>query len=99
MHVEGAGPTWDSSHSSVQARAAGSSLVSPPFPEGAHSELEGAPGDVLAPVLHMNGVGAHFLRDEADAVGAVLSSEDLCVLGLAPRTGHLSRHLLPPRLP
>lgn len=87
-------PTWDPCHSSVQAGSSSSDLVGPSFSQGPHSELEGAPGDVLAPIFHVNSVSSHLLRDEADAVGAVLSFNDLCVLRLSSRTRHLSRHLL-----
>ncbi|KAF3857533.1 hypothetical protein F7725_010734, partial [Dissostichus mawsoni] len=70
----------------------------PPLPQWPHSELEGAPGDVLVPVLHVHGVRAHLLRDEAHAVGAVFPPDDLRVLRLSSGTRHLSRHLLAARL-
>lgn len=87
-------PTWDPCHSSVQAGSSCSDLVGPSLSQGPYGELEGAPGDVLAPVFNVNSVSSHLLRDEADAVGAVLSFNDLCVLHLSSRTRHLSRHLL-----
>lgn len=87
-------PTWDPCHPSIQASSSCSDLVGPSFSQGPHSELEGAPGDVLAPILNVNSVSTHLLRDEADAVGAVLSFDDLCVLCLSSRTRHLSGHLL-----
>ncbi len=87
-------PTWDPCHSSVQPGSSCSDLVGPSLSQGPHSELEGAPGDVLAPVFNVNSMSSHLLRDEADAVGAVLSFNDLCVLRLSSRTRHQSCHLL-----
>lgn len=87
-------PTWDPCHPSVQPGASCSDLVGPSLSQGPHSELEGAPRDVLAPVFNVHNVRPHLLRDEADTVGAVLSSDDLCVLHLPTGTRHLSRHLL-----
>lgn len=87
-------PTWDPCYSSVQASSSGSDLVGPSFSQRPHSELEGTPRNVLAPILHVHSVSSHFLRDKADAVGAVLPFDDLCILHLPSRTRHLSRHLL-----
>lgn len=87
-------PTWDPCYSSVQAGSSSSDLVGPSFSQRPHSELERAPRDVLAPILHVHSVSSHFLRDKADAVGAVLPFDDLCILRLPSGTCHLSCHLL-----
>lgn len=86
--------TWDPCHSSVQPRPPCPDLVGPSLSQWPHSELEGAPGDVLATIFNVNSVSSHLLRYEADAVGAVISFNDLCVLRLSSRTRHLSCHLL-----
>ena len=86
--------TWDPCHSSVQSGSSCSDLVGSSLPQGPHSELEGAPGDMLAPVFNVYCMSSHLLRNEADAVGAVLSFNDLCILRLPSRTRDLSRHLL-----
>lgn len=87
-------PTRDPCYSSVQTGSSCSDLVGSTFSQRPHSELEGAPGNVLAPIFNVYSVSSHLLRDEADAVGAVLAFNDLCFLRLPSRTGHLSRHLL-----
>lgn len=91
-------PTGKPCHSTIQSGSSCSDLVGPSLPQGPHSELEGAPRDMLAPVFNIDNVRSHFLRDKADAVGAVLSFDDLCVLRLPCRTRHLSCHLLVPSL-
>lgn len=87
-------PTRDRCDSTVQSGSTCSNLMGPSLPQGPHGELEGAPRDVLAPVLNTDDVRSHLLGDEANAVRAVLSFKDLCVLRLPSRACHLSCHLL-----
>lgn len=84
--------TWSCSYTSLQTRSSGADLVSSPLTHWPYSELEGAAGDMLAPVLDIDGVGSHFLRDEADAVGAVPSIHDVSIHGFPTGAGDLSRH-------
>lgn len=84
--------TWGSSHASLQARSSCTDLVCSSLTHGPHSKLEGATGDVLAPVFDIDSVGSNFLRDEAHTVGAAPSIHDVSVHCFPTGTGHLSRH-------
>lgn len=84
--------TWRPSHAPLEARSAGADLVCSSLPHGPHRELEGAAGDVLSPVLDVDGVRADLLGDEAHAVGAAPSIHDVGVSCFPAGAGHLSRH-------
>lgn len=84
--------TWSSSYPSLQTRSSGADLVRSSLTHGPYSELEGASGDMLAPVLDVDGVRSHFLGDEPYAVGAVPSVHDVGVHRFPTGAGDLSRH-------
>lgn len=79
-------------YASLQARASCTDLVCSPLPHGPHSELEGAPRDVLASVFDIDRVGSHFLWDEADAVRAAASIHKISVHRFPIGAGHLGCH-------
>lgn len=84
--------TWRSSYASLEAGTPCTDLVRPTLTHGTHSELERAAGDVLAPVLDVDGVRSDFLGDEAHAVGAAASIHDVSVHCFPTGAGHLSCH-------
>lgn len=84
--------TWSSSYSSLQTRSSSADLVRASLTHRPYSELEGASGDMLASVLHVDGVRSHLLRDEPYAVGAVPSVHDVSIHRFPTGAGDLSRH-------
>lgn len=85
--------TRNSGFSSLQARAACPDLVGTPLAQRPHSELEGAASDVLATVLDADGVNAHLLGHEPDAVRVLPHRHDLRLGHAARGAGDVGRHV------
>ena len=85
--------TRNSGFSSLQARAACPDLVGTALAQRPHGELEGAAGDVLAAVLDADGVNAHLLGHEPDAVRVLPHRHNLRLGHAAGGAGDVGRHV------
>lgn len=86
--------TWLSCQSSLQSRTSCSHFGGPTLSQWPHSELEGAPRHVDAPVPHAHTVHAHLCWHKAHAVGVVPHSNQLSRLTGSRGGGDLSCDVL-----